>query len=132
MSAWITSIESPYNTALVNPSSVAKDNVVVAASASTSKLCGIFLEQEANTEPEQSLITTLMLDLFSPQKIALLKLIFTKSVGGAFQNLRVRTGLSLCADCVAWHTVNSASHSLERWGIWWSVVAEWFKRTWFL
>ena len=134
MSAWITSIESPSNTALVIPSLVANDNAVTTASASTSELlkaCGIFLEQEVNTEPEQSLITTPMPDLFSPQKIAPSKLIFTMFVGGAVQNLRVRAGLSLRADCVGWHAVNSAIHSLEHWGIWWwwSVVAEWFKFT---
>uniref|UniRef100_A0A7N2M8G0 Uncharacterized protein n=1 Tax=Quercus lobata TaxID=97700 RepID=A0A7N2M8G0_QUELO len=89
--------------AIVIPSLVANDNAVTTASASTSELlkaCGIFLEQEVNTEPEQSLITTPMPDLFSPQKIAPSKLIFTMYVGGAVQNLRVRAGLSLRADCV--------------------------------
>lgn len=73
VSAWITSIESPSKTALLTPSSVAKDNAVTAANASAFELvraCGIFLEQEANTEPEQSLITTPIPDLFYPLKNA--------------------------------------------------------------
>ena len=68
------------------PSSVAKDNAVTTANASASepvRACGNFLEEESNTEPEQSLITTLMPDLFSPLKTAPSKLIFTRSDEGA-------------------------------------------------
>ena len=65
-----------------------KDKVVVAARASTSELLkayGTFLELEAITEPELSLMTTSISDLFSPEKIAPSKLIFTMSIGEAFQ-----------------------------------------------
>ena len=134
--ALITTNESPSKTALLMAILATKDRAVAAARASTSQLLkayGIFLEQEVITEPELSLITTPIPDLFSPEKTALSKLIFTmSSTGGAFQNFLIRAGFSLGVSVgVAWQARNLTYLSLDN-AIQWIAVADWFRQTWFL
>uniref|UniRef100_A0A7N2LH11 Uncharacterized protein n=1 Tax=Quercus lobata TaxID=97700 RepID=A0A7N2LH11_QUELO len=78
-------------------------------------------KQEASTKPEQSLITTLIPDLFSSEKTAPSRLIFTMSAGGTSQKflLLLRACLSIHeAVEVDWQATNSACLSLDSWAIW--------------
>ena len=113
-----------------------KEKAVVAARASTSQLLkayGIFMEQEVITKPKLSLITTLIPNLFSPEKTALSKLIFTMLVRGGFQNFLIRAGFSLSvAVGIAWQARNLAYLSLDSCAIQWRAVVDWFRQTWFL
>ena len=72
------------------------------------------MEQEVITKPKLSLITTLIPNLFSPEKTALSKLIFTMLVRGGFQNFLIRAGFSLSvAVGIAWQARNLAYLSLD-------------------
>ena len=78
------------------------------------------LEQETITKPEQSLITTLIPDLFSSEKVAQSKLIFTMFTGGTSQKFLpiLRACLSIDeAVEVDWQARNSTCLSLDSWGI---------------
>ena len=93
------------------------------------------LEQETITKPEQSLITTLIPDLFSSEKVAQSKLIFTMFAGGTSQKFLPILLACLSIDEaveVDWQARNSTCLSLDSWGIWWIALATWLSWTWFL